>query len=194
MDDDVAANATSHSLRVDLKRNYGLNSIKRDNVTFVDDETVAFFVGNLVQFLHVKNMTAKEDDDNFFMRSRRLREIGAIAVHPERIAFALCEGEAGCVNEKKGEEEEDERACVDVYAYPSLVLKKTLRGGANEYSTKFPPDGTMLATVSSAPDYLLTIWDWENESSILRCKAFSRSFRFIVLTDCIRAQHGGRSR
>ena len=103
--EDVSTNET-HSLRVNLKRNYGLNSIKRDNVTFVDDETVAFFVGNLVQFLHVKNMTAKEDDDNFFMRSRRLREIGAIAVHPERIAFALCEGEAGCVNEKKGEEEE----------------------------------------------------------------------------------------
>ena len=162
--EDVSTNET-HSLRVNLKRNYGLNSIKRDNVTFVDDETVAFFVGNLVQFLHIKNTTAKEDDDNFFMRSRRLREIGAIAVHPERIAFALCEGEAGCVNEKKGDEEEDERACVDVYEYPSLELKKTLRGGAKSkyVLAKFSPDGTMLATVSSEPDYFLTIWDWENE-------------------------------
>ena len=173
--EDVSTNAT-HSLRVNLKRNFGLNSIKRDNVTFVDDETVAFFVGNLVQFLHIKNTTAKEDDDNFFMRSRRLREIGAIAVHPERIAFALCEGEAGCVNKKKGDEEEDERACVDVYEYPSLELKKTLRGGAKSkyVLAKFSPDGTMLATVSSEPDYFLTIWDWENESSILRCKAFSQ--------------------
>ena len=82
MDDDVAANATSHSLRVDLKRNYGLNSVRRDNVAFVDHETIAFSVGNLVQFLRVKNTTAKEEEENFFMRSRRLREIGAIAVHP----------------------------------------------------------------------------------------------------------------
>ena len=49
--EDLSTNAT-HSLRVNLKRNFGLNSIKRDNVTFVDDETVAFFVGNLVQFLN----------------------------------------------------------------------------------------------------------------------------------------------
>ena len=176
MDDDVAANATSHSLRVDLKRNYGLNSVRRDNVAFVDHETIAFSVGNLVQFLRVKNTTAKEEEENFFMRSRRLREIGAIAVHPERTFVALCEGEIGCVNERREEEEEDECARVDVYAYPSLVLKKTLRGGAkSKYApAKFSPDGTMLATVSSAPDYLLTIWDWENESSILRCKAFSQ--------------------
>ena len=100
MDDDVAANATSHSLRVDLKRNYGLNSVRRDNVAFVDHETIAFSVGNLVQFLRVKNTTAKEEEENF-MRSRRLREIGAIAVHPERTFVALCEGEIGCVNERR---------------------------------------------------------------------------------------------
>ena len=110
MDDDVAANATSHSLRVDLKRNYGLNSVRRDNVAFVDHETIAFSVGNLVQFLRVKNTTAKEEEENFFMRSRRLREIGAIAVHPERTFVALCEGEIGCVNERREEKEEDECA------------------------------------------------------------------------------------
>jgi WD40 repeat protein len=181
MDDDVAANA-NQSLRVILKRNYGLDSIRRDNVAFVDHETVAFSVGNLVQFLRVKNTTAKEEgEENFFMRSHRLRDIGAIAVHPERTFLALCEGEMGFVTEKKEEEEgegkgEGECARVDVYAYPSLELKKSLRGGAkSKYAlAKFSPDGTMLATVSSTPDYLLTIWDWENESSILRCKAFSQ--------------------
>ena len=99
-------------------------------------------------------------------------------MHPERIAFALCEGEAGCVNEKKGEEEEDERACVDVYEYPSLELKKTLRGGAKSkyVLAKFSPDGTMLATVSSEPDYFLTIWDWENESLFYVAKHSLRKF------------------
>ena len=36
------------------------------------------------------------------------------------------------MNKKKGDEEEDERACVDVYEYPSLELKKLYEGVRNQ--------------------------------------------------------------
>lgn len=36
------------------------------------------------------------------------------------------------------------------------------------------PQGDLLATVGSYPDFMLTIWDWRNEGTILRSKAFSQ--------------------
>lgn len=38
----------------------------------------------------------------------------------------------------------------------------------------FSPDGAMLASVGSSPDYLLTLWDWASGATLLRCKAFSQ--------------------
>jgi hypothetical protein len=34
--------------------------------------------------------------------------------------------------------------------------------------------GDMLATVGSYPDYMLTLWRWEEEAVVLRAKAFSQ--------------------
>lgn len=34
--------------------------------------------------------------------------------------------------------------------------------------------GTLLASVGSSPDYMLTIWDWKQEKIMLRSKAFSQ--------------------
>ena len=35
-------------------------------------------------------------------------------------------------------------------------------------------DGSLLASVGGQPDYMLTVWDWMKESTVLRCKAFSQ--------------------
>ena len=32
----------------------------------------------------------------------------------------------------------------------------------------------MLASVGGDPDYMLTLWDWKKESTVLRSKAFSQ--------------------
>ena len=37
-----------------------------------------------------------------------------------------------------------------------------------------PKEGTLLASVGGFPDYMLTVWDWEKESVVLRSKAFSQ--------------------
>lgn len=50
-----------------------------------------------------------------------------------------------------------------------------LRGGAERgfSHVEFNHDGSLLASVSSTPDYLLTLWNWKTQSIVLRSKAFS---------------------
>lgn len=38
----------------------------------------------------------------------------------------------------------------------------------------FSPDGKLLASVGGDPDYMLTLWDWKAEQTVLRSKAFSQ--------------------
>ena len=36
------------------------------------------------------------------------------------------------------------------------------------------PDGKLLASVGGEPDFMLTLWDWKQELTVLRSKAFSQ--------------------
>lgn len=48
----------------------------------------------------------------------------------------------------------------------------------------FSPDGRLLASVGSDPDYMLTVWDWQQERTMLRSKAFSQDvFRVTFSAD-----------
>ena len=48
----------------------------------------------------------------------------------------------------------------------------------------FNRDGTLLASVGSAPDYMLTLWTWSQEQVILKSKAFSQDvYRVTFSTD-----------
>lgn len=38
----------------------------------------------------------------------------------------------------------------------------------------FNPDGSLLASVGSAPDFMLIVWDWRREKVMLSCKAISQ--------------------
>lgn len=112
--------------------------------------------GDIVHFLDLKTMTY------MFQHSVEGNGIGCVAVHPKRTHFCVCE---------KGVSPN-----IYIYAYPSMELYKTLVDGTERYfsGASFNFDGTQLATVGAHPDYLLTVWDWENELMILRSKAFSQ--------------------
>ena len=46
------------------------------------------------------------------------------------------------------------------------------------------PDGKLLASVGGAPDFMLTLWDWKQEKTVLRSKAFSQDvFRVTFSTE-----------
>ena len=51
-----------------------------------------------------------------------------------------------------------------------------LRGGADKgyASITFNKKGDKIASVSSSPDFMLTVWDWEMERVALHSKAFGQ--------------------
>lgn len=73
---------------------------------------------------------------------------------------------------------------INIFEYPSLKLHRILRDGTEEAYAHldFSPKGDKLASVGSAPDYMLTVWDWRNEQIILRSKAFSQDIYKVAFS------------
>jgi WD40 repeat protein len=88
--------------------------------------------------------------------------IGALAVHASERFFAVAE---------KGI-----KPTICVYQYPACRVCRVLRNGTEfSYSSvSFSQDGETLASVGGAPDFLLTVWNWRQQQTILRCKAFGQ--------------------
>ena len=87
----------------------------------------------------------------------------SMQVHPSHDYFAV--GEKG------------DSPVIAIYSFPSLKLYRVLRGGTEQQYSHMdfsPQEGTLLASVGGYPDYMLTVWDWEKESIVLRSKAFSQ--------------------
>jgi WD40 repeat protein len=63
-----------------------------------------------------------------------------------------------------------------VYSYPALQIVKILhKGTERSYAAlAFDASGEKLASLGGAPDYLLTVWDWEREAIVLHAKAFGQ--------------------
>lgn len=88
--------------------------------------------------------------------------IGSLSVHPSKRFFAV--GEKGI------------KPYIVIYRYPNPKVYRVLRNGTElAYSCLvFSQDGEKLASVGGAPDFLLTVWNWQQEQTILRCKAFGQ--------------------
>jgi len=77
-----------------------------------------------------------------------------------------------------------------IYAWPSLKLYRILRKGADLIiaHVEFSSTGKLLASLGGAPDYTLTVWNWQQQKVVLKAKAFaSEVFRvsFSPYTDDI---------
>ncbi|XP_051813628.1 cilia- and flagella-associated protein 44-like isoform X2 [Acanthochromis polyacanthus] len=132
------------------------DSGRRSNLQVLDDKTLIFVAGNLLVLLDISTKEQR------YLRSCSGGGIGSIAVHPSKEYFAAAE---------KGNQPN-----IIVYEYPSLRPYRVLRGGTERaYSfAEFKQDGSLLASVGNAPDYMLTLWDWRQESVMLSCKAVSQ--------------------
>ena len=45
-----------------------------------------------------------------------------------------------------------------------------------------PGDGNLLASVGGDPDFMLTVWDWAQETIVLRYKAFSQDIYRVTFS------------
>nr|XP_056714145.1 cilia- and flagella-associated protein 44 [Euleptes europaea] len=139
-----------------LMHSFGYDCIKRANLQVMDSSTLLYIAGNQVVLLDLKLKGQR------YLRSSSGGGIGVITVHPNKTYFAV--GEKGW------------KPNMIIYEYPSLRPYRVLRGGTEAaYAfADFNRSGTMIATVGSSPDYMLTVWDWKQEKIILRSKAFSQ--------------------
>lgn len=136
-------------------------SSKANNLHALDADTLLTTAGNAVVFYRTA------DGATTFLPGLDGGGVACIALHPTQPLFLVAE--------------KCKRRAPNVYIYRHLgggaaELHRVLRGGTERaYSAAaFRPDGATLATVGSAPDYMLTIWDWRAERVVLRCKAFSQ--------------------
>ncbi|ETV66073.1 hypothetical protein H257_17344 [Aphanomyces astaci] len=134
----------------------GFDSKKRNNLHYLDDHTLLTSAGNSAQLIHMATMQSKH------VFGLGGGGVGAIAVHPSRGFFAV--GDKG------------NKPNITIYVYPSLKVFRVLRQGTERAycSLRFSNDGAKLASVGASPDFLLTVWNWRDEQTILRCKAFGQ--------------------
>ncbi|KGL75388.1 WD repeat-containing protein 52, partial [Tinamus guttatus] len=139
-----------------LEHSFGYDCMRTVNLSMMDSQTLLYIAGNYVVLLDLK---AKSQS---YLRSSSNGGIGVITAHPTKQYFAV--GEKG------------RKPNLIIYEYPSLRPYRILRGGTEEayVSADFNNSGTLLASVGSSPDYMLTIWDWKQEKIVLRSKAFSQ--------------------
>ena len=51
-----------------------------------------------------------------------------------------------------------------------------------------PGEGKRLASVGGNPDFMLTVWDWQEEKVVLRSKAFSQDIYRVTFSPEIAGQ------
>ncbi|XP_073164587.1 cilia- and flagella-associated protein 44 isoform X2 [Lepidochelys kempii] len=139
-----------------LIHSFGYDCTKRANLQLLDSQTLLYVAGNQLVLLDLKTKYQS------YLRSSSGGGIGIITVHPSKQYFSV--GEKGW------------KPNIIIYEFPSLKPYRILRGGTEEaYAfADFNHYGTLLASVGSSPDYMLTIWDWKQEKIVLRSKAFSQ--------------------
>ncbi|CAJ1987419.1 cilia and flagella associated protein 44 / CFAP44 [Leishmania donovani] len=134
----------------------GFDSRHFNAVAYLGDNTLLTSGGKFVLFVHVDTGAVESQD------GPQDGAVGAVAVHPGGTSYVV--GERCPVN-----------PLLRAYGWPSRAQSKTFAGGAEVgYSAlAFNVGGSRLASVASAPDYTLAIWDWENTSLLLRSKCFN---------------------
>lgn len=129
---------------------------------------------SVVLTLHGHGITVHYPLRNFSILHRTLQHLLFPSfqnqVHPSRKYFAVAE---------KGVKPD-----INIFEYPSLKLHRVLREGTEEAyaNLDFSPNGTQLASVGSAPDFMMTIWDWKKEKVSLRSKAFAQDIYQVAFS------------
>ncbi|XP_016523520.1 cilia- and flagella-associated protein 43 [Poecilia formosa] len=119
-----------------------IQGFTRDNVEFVDNNTVCYACGNHICFLNLETKTR-----NVFPSPGR--SVGALTTDCRSGTFAFSERKLD--------------PSIFVHTFPELELKNELKGNTPlDYTSLTLSDGgPYLGSCSSLPDYSITVWNWE---------------------------------
>uniref|UniRef100_H0ZT66 Cilia and flagella associated protein 44 n=1 Tax=Taeniopygia guttata TaxID=59729 RepID=H0ZT66_TAEGU len=147
-----------------VKHSFGYDCTRPVNLMIMDRDTVGYIAGNQVILQNLRTKYQKH------VRSSHGGGIGFITAHPNKDYFAV--GEKG------------KKPNIVIYTYPSVRPYRILKGGTEVAYVfgDFNRTGTLLASVGSSPDYMLTIWDWKQEETLLRSKAFAQDVYKVMFS------------
>ncbi|XP_071428347.1 cilia- and flagella-associated protein 44 [Pithys albifrons albifrons] len=147
-----------------LKYSFGYDCARPINLLMMDNKKLLYIAGNQVVIQELKTKCQR------YIRSTSGGGIGFITAHPSKQYFAV--GEKG------------KKPNLIIYKYPSLRPYRILQGGTEKAYVfgDFNRAGTLLATVGSSPDFMLTIWDWKQEEIVLRSKAFAQDVYKVMFS------------
>eukprot|EP00727_Mastigamoeba_balamuthi_P000638 m51a1_g10571 hypothetical protein (1663) ;mRNA; r:46287-52660 len=148
-----------------LHHSFGFESRRRFNIYYVGEGVLAYACGCIVHIVELKPGGAQR-----YLPARSGTGIGALSVHPQGQFLAV--GEKG------------NQPSVFVYQLPGLEPYRQLSGGATRAycDVCFSPSGSKMASVAGAPDFTLTVWDWEREAILLKTKAFSQDIYKVTFS------------
>ena len=135
---------------------YGSDGGKAGNLDYIDERTIIYTLGNSVVLEDIISNSKR------YIMGIDEGGVGCVGVHPSKKLFAV--GGRG------------HKPNICIYSYPELKIVKVMKNEAERgyASLNFNQSGTRLASVAMAPDYLLTIWEWELEKVALHTKAFGQ--------------------
>ncbi|CAB0030340.1 unnamed protein product [Trichogramma brassicae] len=149
---------------------FGYDCQKRFNLCVADPDWLIFASGNLIHFYNVGR------DELTFKRCSTGGGIGHITKNPQRPHIAV--GENGI------------DPPIIVYEWPSMEIVTVLRNGTTRsYShLRYSPQGDKLVSQGGEPDYLITVWNWEQSTVALQCKSHSQDVYNVVFSETIPGQ------
>ena len=138
----------------------GFDSMRRNGLHTLDQDIVLTAAGNFAVIVNYAKKPNPEILDR--IPGPEGGAVGAVTVHPSRSNFVVCE-----------KAPRDPR--ILIFSYPEKKVIHTLvKGAVKGFSAcAYNQEGTLLATVAMEPDFVITVWSWKQEATVLRNKAFS---------------------
>ncbi|XP_030750373.1 cilia- and flagella-associated protein 44 [Sitophilus oryzae] len=151
---------------------FGYDCQKYFNLTVLDENTIIFSSGNFINFFDVTTRVIT------FRRSALGGGIGHIRKNPNPEFSHFAVAECGQV------------PIIIIYNWPTLEIICVLKGGAERTYTNvdFNPDGDLMVSQSGDPDYLITVWDWQNHTILLRTKSYGNDVYRVKFSPYIPGQ------
>jgi WD40 repeat protein len=153
-----AASQYMHVLGYDAHRKNNIHSISKDVLLYAAGKVAVLYNQSTQERVYIPSLDGGG--------------IGCCSVHPSGKYFVV------------GEKCSYRAPNIYIYEYPSLKLHRVLTNGTEVgyADLGFSVSGEALASVGGSPDYMLTIWNWETETTMLRTKAFGQDVHRVCFS------------
>lgn len=178
--------ASNHQINFKCVESFGFDCSKRKNLATLPKSgnyptTLAIISGSSLIFRSV-NDTKKIVRESIDMPVGT--GIASLAVHPNGHRFAV------------GEKREDGgQPVISIYSWPEVEKVGELVGASEKavaFMTFSPVTKNrkveLLASVGSSPDFMLTLWNWEEQKIVLRSKAYGQDVYTVAFNPYIDGQ------